>query len=831
MLDRFWSVEEDELLEKLQTSKDGLSSKAVEERLEKYGSNQLSQRNEESALKIFLNQFNNPIMFILLAATIISFFTNDITDGIIILIIIFISAIMSFFQEYKAKNDVSKLLNVVSIDTKVLRDNSLLDVAVKDIVIGDIISLAAGDIIPADCRIISSNNLSVDESMLTGETFPIEKEVTVIKAETELSDRINCLWMGTHIISGSCQGVVVNNAKDSELGKITKSLLKKEAPTNFEVGVRDFGMLILKITALMIGIIFLFNIILQKPFFESFMFALALAVGLTPQMLPAIISVNLSNGANDMAKKQVIVKKLSSIENFGSMNVLCSDKTGTITEGKVKLIGSLGVDEKESDKVRLISYINSKLQTGYTNPIDEAILLGGDVDFKDFIKLDEIPYSFLTKTLSIVCKSPEQSVFKGREITVKKGALSNILSTCSFVEVGGNIVPLDSYEGKINESFEKFSNEGYRVLGVSYIEDEKEIFIGYLLFLDPIKEGLPDTVKELKSLGIDLKIITGDNALIAKHIAKQLDLNSEDILTGSDVARLSLHQLALRARDVSVFAEIDPNQKESIILALKSAGNVVGYMGDGINDSPAIHAADVGISVNSAADTAKDAASIVLLEQDLSVLIEGVKEGRRTFANTLKYIFIATSANLGNMVSMAGASLFLKFLPLLPKQILFTNLLTDVPSLQIASDNVDQQWLDKPIKWDMNFIKKFIFTFGLISSIFDYLTFFILEYVHGAGEVLFHTGWFVESIMSASIAMLVIRTVNPVFKSNIKKKLLLSVIVVNIFVVALPYTPLAKYIGLEPFPLSILLSLVVIVILYLLSLEAVKKIFYKKNRI
>lgn len=539
--------------------------------------------------------------------------------------------------------------------------------------------------------------------------------------------------MGTHIISGSGRAIVVNLAKDSEFGKITSSLSQKDADTDFEKGIKNFGNLILRVTTILIGLIFIFNIILNKSFLDSFMFALALSVGLTPQMLPAIISVNLSQGAKRMSEEGVIVKKLNAIENFGSMTIMCSDKTGTITKGKVKLDKALDFNGEESDSLEKFAAINSYFQEGYKNPIDEEILSSNKVDFSSYKKLFEIPYSFENKLLSIIVKAG--SDFSNKNLMVTKGPFENIVKiNNSYQKSDGSIGNINEIKSHIFDLFDEFSSKGYRVLGLSYKElsddcnlqkqkAEGMIFKGFLLFIDPLKEDIKDVIEQMNTLGVSLKMITGDNKEIAKNIGGQIGLNPDKILLGEDLSSYSISQLNIKVLDIDIFAEISPNQKEKIIRAYKEADKIVGYMGDGINDAPAIKQADVEISVDTAADTAKDAASIVLLQNSLEVLLYGIKEGRRSFINTLKYIFVATSANFGNMFSMAGASLFLKFLPLLPKQILLTNLFTDFPSLQIASDSVDDDWLKSPVKWDMKFIKKFMIVFGIISSLFDYLTF------------------------------------------------------------------------------------------------------------
>ena len=835
----FWSYDLDDILKRLKTNKSGLSSKEVEERIDKYGQNIFEEKKSSSNLGIFINQFKSPIIMILIFAAILSMFLKDYSDGIIILIIIMISAFLSYSHESKANNAVKKLLSSVSVKSSVLRDGKFEEIDNAMLAIGDIINVKTGDMIPADCLLIEENSLSMDESSLTGETFPVEKTIQKLPANTGLSDRKNSLWMGTHVISGSGMAVIVNLAKDSEFGKITLSLDKKDSDTDFEKGIRDFGNLILHVTTLLIGIIFLFNIILNKSFLESFMFALALSVGLTPQMLPAIISVNLSQGAKRMSEQGVIVKKLNAIENFGSMTIMCSDKTGTITQGKVKLDSALDCNGEKSDNVSKLAAINSYFQEGYTNPIDQSILEANKNDFSKYEKIFEIPYSFESKLLSVVVKTDLD--FDGRNIMVTKGALTGVLNICKTYEksdkTGGDI---EEVRRHILDLFDKYSSQGYRILGLAYkfIEDDIEtknqraedmVFVGLLLFVDPLKDDIKDVIAEMNRLGVSLKMITGDNSLIAKNIGSQIGLDPEKILLGEELDSYSISQLNKKVLDIDIFAEISPNQKEKIIMAYKQAGEIVGYMGDGINDSPAIKQADVGVSVNTAADTAKDAASIVLLQNSLNVLVSGISEGRRTFINTLKYIFVATSANFGNMFSMAGASLFLSFLPLLPKQILLTNLLTDFPSLQIASDSIDEDWLKSPVKWDTKFIKKFMILFGIISSVFDYITFALLLFIFKADERLFHTGWLLESIISAMVVMLIVRTARPVFASKPSNKLLIAIMGVAVVLFVIVYSPISSYLGLIALPIKILISLLGVSLLYALTAEILKKFFYKHN--
>ena len=835
----FWSYDKDDILKQLNSSENGLSTKEAEDRIEKYGKNIFEEKKSTSKFMIFLSQFKSPITMILIFAAILSIFLKDYSDGVIILIIILISSFLSYLHESKAKDAVKKLLSSVSVTSSVLRDGKFQELDNGNLTVGDIIKVKTGDMIPADCLLIEDNSLSTDESSLTGETFPVEKLTTKIPANTSLSERKNSLWMGTHVISGSGKAIIVNLAKDTEFGKITSSLSQKDSDTDFEKGIKDFGNLILHVTTLLIGLIFIFNIVLNKSFLESFMFALALSVGLTPQMLPAIISVNLSQGAKRMSEQGVIVKKLNSIENFGSMTIMCSDKTGTITKGKVKLDRALNFKGEKSEDLNKFAAINSYFQEGYSNPIDEAILSSNKDDFSSYKKLFEIPYSFENKILSVIVKTG--SDFSNKNFMVTKGAFESIVNICDSYEKSDNSFGnISEIKSQIFDLFDEFSSKGYRVLGLSYkiLSDDSDfqkekaigmIFKGFLLFIDPLKEDIKDVISQMNNIGVSLKMITGDNEEIAKNIGSQIGLNPEKILLGQDLSSYSISQLNKKVLDIDIFAEISPNQKEKIIRAYKEAGEVVGYMGDGINDAPAIKEADVGISVDTAADTAKDAASIVLLQNSLKVLLSGIKEGRRTFINTLKYIFVATSANFGNMFSMAGASIFLKFLPLLPKQILLTNLFTDFPSLQIASDSVDEDWLKNPVKWDMKFIKRFMVVFGIISSLFDYLTFFVLLSIFKSDERLFQTGWMLESVISAMVVMLIVRTARPVTKSKPSKKLIFAIICVSLCLIAIIYSPINSYLGLIALPIKAILSMFGISFIYALVAEILKKKFYKNN--
>jgi Mg2+-importing ATPase len=832
-LREFWSLSTEALLKQLQTEPKGLSGNEAGQRLNRVGANRLGKSKKTGSFSLFIGQFKSPITLILLFAAGLSFFLRDNTDALIILAIVFISGLLGFWQERGAAGAVAKLLQIVQVKATVLRDGQQQSIPVEEIVPGDIVMLSAGSVIPADGMILESNVLFVNEATLTGETFPVEKLASVLPAQTPLAQRSNALWMGTNVVSGSGKIVIVRTGAETEFGQISERLAIQPPETEFEHGVRHFGYLLMEVTLLLVIVIFFVNVYLARPVMDSFLFSLALAVGLTPQLLPAIISVNLAHGAKKMADDKVIVKRLAAIENFGSMNVLCCDKTGTLTEGKITLHSALDVDGKPSEKVKLYSFLNASFETGFLNPIDEAIRAQSGIDITAYKKLDEEPYDFIRKRLSILVAEGKTSLI------ITKGALPNVLGICTAVEkVDGTCVPLDEVRDSIQKQFEQFSSDGYRVLGVAYKAADGETkldksqetamtFLGFLLLLDQPKADIAETIVQLKKLGIRLKIITGDNGLIAANVAKQIGMTAPKIITGKALLELSDAALKTQVREVDIFAEVEPNQKERIILALRKSGNVVGFMGDGINDTSALHAADVGISVDSAVDVAKEAADIVLLERNLAVLARGVCEGRKTFSNTLKYVFMATSANFGNMFSMAGASLFLSFLPLLPKQIMLTNLLTDFPEMTIATDDVDKELLERPRRWDIKFIRKFMFTFGLLSSIFDYMTFGVLLFVLHANQNQFRTGWFLESVISAALIVLVIRTRKSFFQSKPSRYLLIATLLTVAATLLLPYTPLASILGFEPLPLVFLLLLVGIIALYILAAELTKKVFYR----
>lgn len=883
----FWSIPNSQLVAKLETNpQEGLTSYQANYRITLYGQNTLKSERTTNTLTLLFSQFKSPIILIFLFTSILSLFLGNHEDALVIIIIVLVSGVLGFWQEKGASDAIKKLVAMIQINATVIRNGKESHISFESIVPGDIVIFNAGDSIPADCLILESKDLYVNEATLTGESYPVAKSAkSLLLPETPLRQRTNSLFMGTYIVSGTAKAVVVRTGTSTELGQISKQLRHRVQETEFEHGVRQFGYFLAEITLMLVIGIFVINVYFARPVLESFLFSLALAIGLTPQLLPAIISINLAHGAKRMALKKVIVKRLSSIENLGSMNILCSDKTGTLTMGKVQLQSATDIAGNESEKVHFYAYLNAFYETGFSNPIDETIRNQHQFKIIDhYKKVDEVPYDFIRKRLSILVSVEKNNKNNNSSITNKnnnnnksdiahgriclmitKGSLQNILAVCSAVEISeGKIVDISMVKDKIIQRFENLSNKGFRILGISYrnitIEDSdfsppsiysphplsyykyplitKEdeinmIFLGFLIFYDPIKPTVIESIQQLKKLGVTLKIISGDNKLVATYVGQQIGLANKHILIGSNLNHMDADALQRKVNDIDIFAEVEPNQKERIILALKKSGNVVGYLGDGINDASALHAADAGISVDSATDIVKDAANIVLLEKDLSVLAEGVLEGRRTFANTMKYVFMATSANFGNMFSMAGASLFLSFLPLLPKQILFTNLLTDLPEMTISTDKVDHELVEKPRHWDIKYIRKFMLTFGLLSTAFDYLAFVIFLIFLNATVDQFRTAWFMESVISASLIVLVIRSRRPIFKSRPSKYLLITTIMIIALTFAIPFIlPITEIFNFSnSLDISFYISIGIIILLYMIAAEATKKFFYVRVKI
>ena len=833
----YWSEPEAELLASLKSTATGLSSEEAARRLAEDDPNTIAATKRTSALSLFLNQFRSPIVIILILATVISLVVQDWVDAAIIFVIVVASALLSFYQEYSADTATQKLKDQVSIKTSVLRDGLLQTIPAADIVRGDVVQLSAGSLIPADGVVLTARNLFVNQAVLTGETYPVEKTPGRVEQQAGLAARSNTVFMGTNVSSGNGRAVITQTGKATAFGQIAGRLALRPPETEFERGIRRLGYLLSEVMFILVIAVFVFNIAMRRPPLDSLLFSVALAVGLTPQLLPAIINTNLARGSQAMARAGVIVRRLASIENFGSMDVLCTDKTGTLTLGVIKLDEAADPAAQPSAEVLRLAWLNAHFQTGLNNPLDDAILAQKAPDITGIQKLDEIPYDFVRKRLSVVVSTPPTA----SSLMITKGALQEVLAVCHFVQAGETVVALDDDQhAAIQAHYGQWSEAGFRVLGVATramptqpayqrADEQAMTFAGFLLFFDPPKAGVKETVIDLRDLGVQLKIITGDNKLVALHTAQAIGLEITGVLTGRELDDMRDEALWHTAETTNLFAEVDPNQKERIILALKKTGHVVGYMGDGINDAPSLHAADIGISVDSAVDVAKEAADFVLLKQDLAVLHQGIIEGRKTFGNTIKYIFMATGANFGNMFSMAGASMLLPYLPMLPKQILLLNFLTDLPEMTIATDNVDVNMIQRPQRWDVGLIRRFMLIFGTLSSVFDFVTFGALLWLLKANQPQFHTGWLLESVVSATLVVFVLRTRKPALRSKPGKALMVATLLVVLATVTLPYTPLAAPLGLAPLPPLYLLTIVVIVLGYLVSAEFTKRWFYRRE--
>lgn len=822
----------EQLLRELDSRPTGLTEFEATARRHRPGWSITTDRPTWRAVRLLAAQFKSPITLILIAAAVLSLFLQDTTDATIILVIVGVGVGLGFWQEFGAANALAALMAVINTKFTALRDGREMELPHDAIVPGDVVVLSAGSSIPGDCRLLEAKDLFVNEATLTGETYPVEKSSGQHSAETPLANRTNVLFQGTNVVSGTARAVVVLMGKDTQLGHISQQLRMRPPETDFESGVRRFGYFLMEVTLLLVLAIFVIHLGLKHSAMESFLFVLALAVGLTPQLLPAIISVNLAHGARRLAACDVIVRRLTSIENFGSMDVLCSDKTGTLTEGRVHVERAVDLRGQPHDKAWRLAWLNATFESGFTNPIDAALREEKSFDLAGCGKLDEIPYDFLRKRLSVLVREP------GRRLLISKGAVENVLAVCSHAETAtGELLDMPTVRSQVETLYHDLGSQGFRTLAVAFramdVErvvhaDEGEMtFAGFLVLRDPPKSGITDTIDRLRELGVRLKMITGDNRVVAASVAGQVGLDSGRLLTGDEMRHMNDEALMRRAAEVDVFAEVEPNQKERIILSLKKAGHVVGYLGDGINDATALHAADVGISVDDAVDVAKEAADIVLLKRDLNVLLDGVREGRATFANTLKYVFLATSANFGNMFSMAGASLFLPFLPMLPKQILLMNLLADLPEMTIATDSVDEELIEKPRRWDIVFIRHFMLWFGILSSFFDYVTFGALLLLRVTPEQ-FRMAWFMESVISASLTVLVVRSRRPFFRSRPSKSLLIATLAVVVVTLILPFSPLAILFGFGSLRPAFLAIVAGIVIAYVIAAEVMKRIFYAR---
>jgi len=828
---KFWQFDNSYWFEQLNSSDHGLSQQTAAAKLLSSDHHKKNESHFIKDVKLFIGQFKSPLMLLLIGAVILSAFLGDTSDVFIILLIVVSTGLLSFFQERNAGKVVEKLQSLISLKSNVIRDNQTIEINSSKIVSGDVLFLKAGDMIPGDSLIIESNELHANEASLTGESYPVRKQAGKLDEQTELSKRTNCLWEGTNIVSGNAKALVIQSGNNTIFGSIAQSA-SKNVETTFEKGIKDFGFFLMKITLVLSFFILVINLINHKSPIESALFALALAVGMAPELLPAITTIAMSAGAKRLLQKKVIVKKLASIQNLGEVNLLCTDKTGTITEGSIKITGMVNGLGQENEFVKQLAFWNASFESGYSNPIDDALKQLKIEKAGSPKKIGEIPYDFFRKRLSIAIKTEKENLL------ITKGAFTQIVEICSKIKLDNdNIEEIALHKSTLENKFEQYGIDGLRVIGICYKNivgetinksDETDmIFAGFILLQDPIKEGIIETIKELDKLQVGLKIITGDNKNVAKSIAIKIGIVNPKILTGAEVFKTSSEALNHLVKETHIFAEVEPQQKERLIMALRKSFTVA-YIGDGINDVSAINAADVGISVENAVDVAREAADFVLMEKSLMVLVDGIKEGRKTFVNTLKYIFINTGSTFGNMFSVAIASLLLPFLPMLPKQILLMNFITDFPYLTVAADNVDQEQLDKPGKWDLKFIRNYMLIFGIHSSIFDLITFLTLLYILKVNESAFQTGWFIESILTELFILFIIRTHKNFFKSKPGKYLLILSIVGLVITLALPYLPFAIKIGLTPLPLISLALMLLIVTFYIVTADLLKVWFFKK---
>lgn len=832
-----WVTPLDALLKQLRVSAAGLTTEEAQRRLFLHGSNDaLAQQPRPLWLQV-RDRLANPLILILLFASALSAWTGDVTSFAIILAIIALSVVLDVGQQRQAEGAVEALRRSVALRADVMRDGAEQVLPVEQLVPGDVVRLTAGDVVPADCRLLLARDLFVNQALLTGESFPVEKQASDLEqADAEPAGAVNWLFMGTSVISGTGTALVCRTGKATTLGDVAGNLAARRPPDAFERGIRRFGHLMLRLTVFLVLFVLAANVLFHRPWLDSLLFALALAVGLTPELLPMVVTVTLANGARRMAARRVIVKRLAAIHDLGAMDVLCTDKTGTLTESRIRLVRHVDASGIDSERALLLATINSALESGLKSPLDEAILDHGKLDVSGWRKIDEVPFDFERRRVSVLADDGTQ------RLLVVKGAPEDIIRLSSRIEtVGGEARPVsDGDREDLMRRFEALGEEGFRVLAVASrpiehthdsaaMSDEDELtFVGFAAFVDPPKPDAAKAIAALAEAGVAVKILTGDNERITRHVCAEIGVPVVDVMTGRELAELSAEALNARVATTTLFCRLTPQQKERVIGALKRRGSVVGFLGDGINDAAALHTADVGISVETAADVAKQAADLVLLDHDLAVVHDGVMEGRRTVENVTKYILMGASSNFGNMFSMAGAALFLPFLPMLPTQVLLNNLLYDVSEVGVPFDNVDEMALQRPVHWNIELVQRFMLVLGPVSSLFDFLTFAALLTLFGAGERLFQTGWFIESLATQALVIFVIRTRGLPWQSRphpILTTLTIGVVLVGLL---LPLTPLGALFGFVAPPASFYVFVLAAVTAYLLLVEAVKRVVLQR---
>ena len=828
--EQYWTADANDLLLQLASSRDGLSAPDAARRLRLYGRNEVRAHRRLTRTGVFFNQLRNPLLLVLVFAALASAMTGEWVDAMIVVSIVLATVGIGYTREYHAETAAAALQARVQTRARALRDGQVTELTTAEVVPGDVVLLSAGSLVPADGVVLEAADFFVSESVLTGESFPVEKRPGPVVSTEGLRDRTNCVYLGTNVRSGTARCVMVTTGLHTQFGSIAQRLTLRPPETEFDRGLRRFGRLLTSAMLVMVFLVFIVHVLNGRPAIETLLFAIALAVGLSPELLPAILSVNLARGSQMMARHGVLVRHLTAIENLGSMDVLCTDKTGTLTEGVVVLEGAYDAAGSSSAEVRKLGAWNAALETGLASPLDDAILAAAPPDLSTVRKLAEIPFDFVRKRVSVVVATD------GGTSLITKGAFHHVLDVCTR-SADGVVFDAEVRAG-LEERYQAWSAQGIRVLAVATRTVEQKppygrelerdlVFAGFLTFYDRPKKDAADAIRSLAALGVSVKIITGDCKPVTQHVAALVGLRADRVLTGADLQRLSDEALWRAAETTDLFVEVDPNQKERIILAVKKMGHVVGFLGDGVNDAPAMHAADTSLSVEHAVDVAKAAADFVLLDQDLDVIRQGIEEGRKTFANTLKYVLTTMSANLGNMISMAAASLFLPFLPLLAGQILLNNLLSDVPAIGIADDAVDSELIGRPQRWNMRFIGRFMVEFGIVSSLFDFLTFGALLLVFRSGPALFRTGWFVESLLTELVIALVVRTRRPFFRSRPGGLLLWSTLALVAVTFSIPYLPFVGVFGFVPLPGVLVVTVSAITALYVAAAELTKSRFYR----
>jgi Mg2+-importing ATPase len=833
----FWQIPLAELEARLNARQGGLSSSDARNRLARFGSNTLESRPHYSLLLKVLGRFRNPLVLVLLFAASISAATGDPVSFGIISTMVLLSVLFDSIQEYRAEQAAEGLRVSVALREQVLRDGHEVTIPAQEIVPGDVVLLAAGDLVPADGRILEARDFFVNEALLTGESYPTEKHASAQGIQSPaVAEASNAAFMGTSVISGSAKLFICATGKATQLGEISGTLRHSPPPAALEKGTYEFGMLIVRLTVLLVLFVLLVNMLFHRPLLESFLFAVALAVGLTPELLPMIVSVTLARGALRMARERAIVKRLAAVHDLGSMDVLCTDKTGTLTEAKIKLIREMSLSGVDSEHVLELAWLNSHFESGLRSPLDTAILDHGEREVGGWTKLDEVPFDFERRRVSVLLEKA------GRRLLVVKGAPEDVLKLSSQYEEPekSELQPLDATAmARALALFASLGAKGFRVLGIAWrevpvsqdhaiVSDEKDLVLaGFAAFLDPPKTTAASTIAALAQRGVRIKVLTGDNELVTQYVCTELGVPIDGVITGAELSELTEDALGARLEETNLFCRVTPSQKNRIILALKRRGHIVGFLGDGINDAPSLHTSDVGISVDSAVDIAKDAADIILLDHDLRVIERGVCEGRRTFGNIMKYIMMGTSSNFGNMFSMAGAALILPFLPMLPVQVLLNNMLYDLSEVPIPLDEVDEEVVAQPRHWDIRFVRNFMLALGPVSSIFDFLTFGVLLLAFHATEAVFQTGWFIESLATQVLVIFVIRTRRNPLLSRPNPLLVATSIAVVLIGIVLPYSALGRWFGFVPLPPAFLMTLCALVICYLLLAEAAKRWFYR----